>query len=196
MKDIERVCAFLENAGTYYLATAEGNQPRVRPFGTVLLYEGRLYIQTGKSKNVSKQLAANPKAELCAFKDGQWLRVSGELVNDDSPLIARAGDVSERFGIPSSAPENPHKSAIFQPCLITPTLKVVRSNRIGRTKKNHRFHLKPMVFLLFYGYLFLRGFEKINYNSTRPQNSSHFAMFQHDRREDGGILQSAAASGS
>jgi len=84
MKDIERVCAFLENAGIYYLATAEGNQPRVRPFGTVLLYEGRLYIQTGKSKNVSKQLAANPKAELCAFKDGQWLRVSGELVNDDS----------------------------------------------------------------------------------------------------------------
>lgn len=83
MKDIESVCAFLEAAQTYYLATVEGDQPRVRPFGTVLLYEGRLYIQTGKSKSVSKQLAANPKAELCAFKDGQWLRVSGELVNDD-----------------------------------------------------------------------------------------------------------------
>lgn len=84
MKDIERVCAFLEDAETYYLATVEGDQPRVRPFGTVLLYNDRLYIQTGKSKNVSKQLAANPKAELCAFKNGKWLRLAGELVNDDS----------------------------------------------------------------------------------------------------------------
>ncbi len=84
MKDIEKVCTFLEDAQTYYLATVEGDQPRVRPFGTVLLYSDRLYIQTGKSKNVSRQLAANPKAELCAFKDGRWLRVSGELVNDDS----------------------------------------------------------------------------------------------------------------
>ncbi len=84
MKDIERVCAFLEDAETYYLATVEGGQPRVRPFGTVLLYGGKLYIQTGKSKNVSRQLAANPKAELCAFKNGRWLRVAGELINDDS----------------------------------------------------------------------------------------------------------------
>ena len=83
MKDIQSVCAFLEAAQTYYLATVEGDQPRVRPFGTVLLYEGRLYIQTGKSKSVSKQLAANPKAELCAFKDGVWLRVAGELIDDD-----------------------------------------------------------------------------------------------------------------
>ena len=87
MKDIQSVCAFLEDAQTYYLATVEGDQPRVRPFGTVLLYEGRLYIQTGKSKNVSKQLAANPKAELCAFKDGVWLRVAGELHNDDRRAV-------------------------------------------------------------------------------------------------------------
>ena len=60
-----------------------GDQPRVRPFGTVLVYEGKLYIQTGKVKNVSRQLTANPKAEICAFKDGKWLRVSGELLNDD-----------------------------------------------------------------------------------------------------------------
>ncbi len=83
MSDIERVCKFLEEAGTYYLATVEGDQPRVRPFGTVLLFEGKLYIQTGKVKAVSKQLAANPKAEICAFCGGKWLRVSGELVNDD-----------------------------------------------------------------------------------------------------------------
>ena len=80
---MEKVYAFLKQAGTYYLATAQGDQPRVRPFGTVLLFEGRLYIQTGKKKAVSRQLAQNPKAELCAFTDGKWLRLSGTLVEDD-----------------------------------------------------------------------------------------------------------------
>ncbi|MBQ7886118.1 MAG: pyridoxamine 5'-phosphate oxidase family protein [Clostridia bacterium] len=80
---MERVCEFLKAAGTYYLATVEGDQPRVRPFGTAHIFEGKLYIQTGKVKPVSKQLAVNPKAELCAFKDGVWLRVAGELVEDD-----------------------------------------------------------------------------------------------------------------
>jgi len=80
---MERVCQFLKDAGVYYLATVEGNQPRVRPFGTAHIFEGRLYIQTGKVKPCSKQLAANPKAELCAFKDGAWLRVACELVEDD-----------------------------------------------------------------------------------------------------------------
>ncbi len=84
MTDIERVCQFLDDAQTYYLATVEGDQPRVRPFGTALIYDGRLYIQTGKVKPVSKQLAVNPKAEICAFKDGKWIRIAGELVNDDN----------------------------------------------------------------------------------------------------------------
>lgn len=83
MKDIERVCSFLDEVHTYYLATVEGDQPRVRPFGTALLYNDRLYIQTGKVKEVSKQIAANPKVEICAFKDGKWLRIAGELVGDD-----------------------------------------------------------------------------------------------------------------
>ena len=83
MTNVERVCKFLEEAQTYYLATVEGDQPRVRPFGTALVFEGKLYIQTGKVKPVSKQLAQNPKAEICAFHNGQWLRVAGELVNDD-----------------------------------------------------------------------------------------------------------------
>ena len=80
---MEKVCEFLKAAGTYYLATVDGDQPRVRPFGTVHIFEGRLYIQTGRSKDVSHQLAANPKAEICAFKDGVWVRVSGKLVEDD-----------------------------------------------------------------------------------------------------------------
>lgn len=80
---MQRVHDFLKNAETYYLATVEGDQPRVRPFGTVHIFEGKLYIQTGKVKPVAQQLAANPKAEICAFKDGAWLRVAGELVEDD-----------------------------------------------------------------------------------------------------------------
>ena len=83
MTGIEKVTQFLKEAETYYLATVGGDQPRVRPFGTAHLYEGKLYIQTGKVKDVSKQLLANPKAEICAFKDGEWIRVAGELVEDD-----------------------------------------------------------------------------------------------------------------
>ncbi len=80
---MERVCEFLKKAGVYYLATVEGDQPRVRPFGTANIFEGKLYIQTGKSKSVSRQLAANPKAEICAFHQGTWVRIAGELVEDD-----------------------------------------------------------------------------------------------------------------
>lgn len=80
---MNEVYEFLKSAGTYYLATVEGDQPRVRPFGTVDIFEGKLYIQTGKSKDVSKQIQANPKAEICAFKDGVWLRVAGQLIRDD-----------------------------------------------------------------------------------------------------------------
>ena len=80
---MERVCKFLKDAGVYYLATAEGDQPRVRPFGTAHIFEGKLYIQTGKVKPISRQLAANPKAEICAFHQGAWIRLSGELMEDD-----------------------------------------------------------------------------------------------------------------
>ena len=83
MNELNEIYEFLKQVGTYYLATVEGDQPRVRPFGTVDLFEGRLYIQTGKVKAVSKQLHANPKAELCAFADGKWLRVAGELEADE-----------------------------------------------------------------------------------------------------------------
>lgn len=80
---MQKVYEFLKSAEVYYLATVEGDQPRVRPFGTAHLFEGKIYIQTGKCKPVSKQLATNPKCELCAFKDGVWLRIAAELVNDD-----------------------------------------------------------------------------------------------------------------
>ncbi|MBO4506469.1 MAG: pyridoxamine 5'-phosphate oxidase family protein [Lachnospiraceae bacterium] len=80
---MQEVYDFLKKCGTYYLATVEGDQPRVRPFGTVAIFDGKLYIQTGKVKPVSKQLHANPKAEICGFMDGQWIRVSGKLIADE-----------------------------------------------------------------------------------------------------------------
>ena len=82
---MQKVLDFLKKAETYYLATVEGDQPRVRPFGTIHEFEGKLYIQTGKSKDVSKQIQKNPKVELCCFdgSTGSWLRLAGELVRDD-----------------------------------------------------------------------------------------------------------------
>lgn len=80
---MEEVYKLLKECGTYYIATMDGDQPRVRPFGTVDLFEGKLYIQTGKVKNVSKQIAVNPKVEICAFNGKQWIRVEATAVNDD-----------------------------------------------------------------------------------------------------------------
>lgn len=80
---MQEVYDFLKKCGTYYLATVEGDQPRVRPFGTIDIFEGKLYIQTGKVKEVSKQIQANSKVEVCAFMDGTWVRIAGKLVRDD-----------------------------------------------------------------------------------------------------------------
>ena len=100
---MERVCKFLKDAGTYYLATVEGDQPRVRPFGTAHIYNGKLYIQTGKSKNVAKQLKANPKAEICASMKGEWIRIAGELVEDDTEEERIAAQTSMLEAYPSLA---------------------------------------------------------------------------------------------
>ena len=80
---MEEVFEFLKKCGTFYIATEEGNQPRVRPFGVVNIFEGKLYIQTGKSKNVSKQMQINPNVEICGFLDGKWIRLEGKVVRDD-----------------------------------------------------------------------------------------------------------------
>lgn len=81
---MQEVFEFLKKCNTYYLATVEADgQPRVRPFGTIDLFEDKLYIQTGKVKDVSKQIAANPKVELCAFDGQKWLRLAGTLVRDE-----------------------------------------------------------------------------------------------------------------
>ena len=81
---MQEVHDFLKACKTYYLATVEGDQPRVRPFGTIHIFDGKLYIQTGKVKDASKQMAANPKIEISAFNGaGEWIRVQAIAVNDD-----------------------------------------------------------------------------------------------------------------
>ena len=80
---MEEVYEFLKKCGTYYIATIDGDQPRVRPFGTVLIYENRLYIQTAKAKNVSKQIKKNPKIEICSMSGDKWIRVEAVAVEDD-----------------------------------------------------------------------------------------------------------------
>ena len=80
---MDEVVQFLKECGTYYLATADGDQPRVRPFGTAHVFEGKLYIQTGKSKDVSHQMLKNPKVEICAFQKGQWIRIQALAIEDD-----------------------------------------------------------------------------------------------------------------
>jgi uncharacterized pyridoxamine 5'-phosphate oxidase family protein len=80
---MEEVFEFLKKCGTFYIATEDGDKPRVRPFGVVNIFEGKLYIQTGKVKNVSKQMQINPNVEICGFMDGKWVRLEGKVVRDD-----------------------------------------------------------------------------------------------------------------
>ena len=80
---MEEVYEFLKKCGVFFIATEEGNQPRVRPFGALNIFENKLYIQTGKSKNVSKQMQINPNIEISAFTEGRWIRLEGKVVRDD-----------------------------------------------------------------------------------------------------------------
>ncbi|MBQ6560007.1 MAG: pyridoxamine 5'-phosphate oxidase family protein [Erysipelotrichaceae bacterium] len=80
---MQEVLEFLKSCGVYYLATVDGDQPKVRPFGTAEVFEGKLYIQTGKKKDCYKQLVTNPNAEICCFKDGTWMRLKGKLIPDE-----------------------------------------------------------------------------------------------------------------
>ena len=80
---MDEICRFLKECETYFLATVEGDQPRVRPFGTIEIFENKLYFQTGKAKPVTQQIMKNPKIEICGIIGGRWLRLTGEAVLDD-----------------------------------------------------------------------------------------------------------------
>lgn len=105
---MKEVYDFIKKCGTYYLATDEGGQPRVRPFGTINLFEGKLYIQTGKVKEVSKQIQKNPKVELCCYDGNEWCRLSGELVRDDrlEPKVSMLDAYPDLKGMYSATDDN------------------------------------------------------------------------------------------
>ena len=109
---MERVYQFLKDAGVYYLATVEGNQPRVRPFGTVNIFDGKLYIQTGKVKPCSRQIIANPKVELSAFHQGAWIRVTGELA-EDGRVEAKKSMLDAYPDLRSMYDENDNNTQVF-----------------------------------------------------------------------------------
>lgn len=109
---MQKVYEFLKNCGTYYIATVDGDQARVRPFGTINIFEGKLYIQTGHKKDVAKQMAANPKVELCAFNGAQWLRLSGSLV-DDTRVEAKKSMLDANPSLRSMYDENDENTAVF-----------------------------------------------------------------------------------
>ena len=109
---MQEVYKFLKEAGVYYLATVEGDQPRVRPFGTAEIFENHLYIQTGKKKDVFKQIEANPYVELCAFNNGTWIRVSGKLVLDDR-IEAKKDMLDKNPDLRSMYDENDENTAVL-----------------------------------------------------------------------------------
>ena len=80
---MERVLEFLKAAKTFYLATLDGDQPRVRPYGAVMLWDGKLYICTNKTKPSYKQMEANPKVEICAMSEGKWIRIEAKAITDE-----------------------------------------------------------------------------------------------------------------
>ena len=109
---MEEVQKFLKECGVYYLATMEGDQPRVRPFGTAEIFENHLYIETGKKKDVFKQIEKNNKVEICGFKDGKWIRISGKLILDDR-IEAKKDMLDKNPELRSMYDENDSNTAVL-----------------------------------------------------------------------------------
>lgn len=129
---MNEVYDFLKACGTYFLATDDNGQPRVRPFGTVNIFEGKLYIQTGKSKNVSKQIQKNARVEVCASKGPEWIRVEGELVRDDrrepkADMLEHYPDLKKMYSADDDNTEVLYfKNATATFCSFTAAPKVVK----------------------------------------------------------------------
>lgn len=120
---IQKTYQFIKDAEHYFIATMDNDQPRVRPFGTIHIFEGKLYIQAGRKKNVAKQMLANNKVELCALKGEEWIRVSGELV-DDRRREAKASMLDEYESLKSmySADDDNTMVLYFKPGTVTATI--------------------------------------------------------------------------
>lgn len=109
---MEEVRDFLKKCGVYYLATIEEDQPRVRPFGIAEIFDNHLYIQTGKKKNVFKQIEKNNNVEICGFTDGKWIRISGKLVLDDR-IEAKKYMLDQNPNLRSMYDENDDNTAVL-----------------------------------------------------------------------------------
>ncbi len=89
---MDEILNFLKENPTYFLATVDENgNPHVRPFGTITKFEDALIIQTGRKKDVYKQLKANPKAAISGMgKHGDWIRIECDLIEDDRDVASQA----------------------------------------------------------------------------------------------------------
>ncbi|MBQ8078609.1 MAG: pyridoxamine 5'-phosphate oxidase family protein [Oscillospiraceae bacterium] len=103
---MNEVYDFLRSCGTFYLATDEDGQPRVRPFGAISDFEGKLYIETNNQKKVYQQMMKNGKVELCGMHEGKWIRVEG-TVKEDLRREARVAMLEDNPSLKSLAsPDN------------------------------------------------------------------------------------------
>lgn len=120
---MQKICQFIKDAEHYFIATVENDQPRVRPFGTIHIFEGKLYIQMGRKKKVAQQILANGKVELCAMKGDEWIRVSGILL-DDKRREAKASMLDEYESLKTmySADDDNTMVCYFQPGTVTATI--------------------------------------------------------------------------
>ncbi len=120
---MQKTCQFIKDAGHYFIATVEKDQPRVRPFGTIHIFEGKLYIQMGRKKKVAQQILANGKVEICAMKGDEWIRVSGVLVDDNrrEPKVSML-DEYESLKSMYSADDDNTMVLYFQPGTVTATI--------------------------------------------------------------------------
>jgi uncharacterized pyridoxamine 5'-phosphate oxidase family protein len=120
---MQKTYQFIKDAEHYFIATVENDQPRVRPFGTIHIFEGKLYIQMGRKKKVAQQILANGKVELCAMKGDEWIRVSGILV-DDNRREPKASMLDEYESLKSmySADDDNTMVLYFQPGTVTATI--------------------------------------------------------------------------
>ena len=109
MKEVQE---FLKTCGVYYLATIDNDKPRVRPFGTAEIFEDKLYIETGKKKDVYKQIEKNPNIEICACSGDKWLRISATLVVDDR-VEAKKDMLDKNPGLRSMYDENDDNTAVL-----------------------------------------------------------------------------------
>lgn len=110
--NMNEVYEFIKACPYYFIATVDQDQPRVRPFGTIHIFEGKLYIQTGHSKNVAKQIAANPKVEICAYNGKEWIRVAASLV-DDTRIEAKRSMLDAYPNLQSMYSAEDENTAVF-----------------------------------------------------------------------------------